>query len=335
MVKANAYGHGLLPISKFLSHEMKIKQLGVASLGEAMAIIKDEPALPSRIYVFSDSEILDPDYSKIYLNHDIVPVLHQITDVKRVVEDRSFQRVPLVVKLNTGMNRLGIDKEEWSQLASLLKKNNRIEIDHLMTHFACADIKLKEGDRTHRQYEMFKEAKAFLETEGIVVKTTSVANSGAIEQKFGIEESFVRPGIMMYGGTKNSLHTISKLQAKVLKIREVKKGTPVGYGNFVAGDDGLVVILPIGYGDGVLTSYSGCKLTVNGQACQLFARVNMDLTYLFFKRENDPKIKVGDVIDLWNSDPHSIVETADQMKTISYQLFCAVSSRIPRNYSVL
>lgn len=334
MVKANAYGHGLLPIAKFLSHELNIKQIGVASIGEAMALIKDEPSLPSRIYVFSDTEIHDPEHSQFYLNHDVLPVLHQMSDVERVVKDASFKRLPLVIKLNTGMNRLGIEKSEWESLVSLLKTNSRSEIEHLLTHFACADMKLKEGDRTHRQYEMFKEGKEFFAAKGIVVKTTSVANSGAIAQQFGVEESFVRPGIMLYAGSEKGGHVISKLKSKVIKIFPVKKGTPVGYGNHVAGDDGVVAILPLGYGDGVLTYASGTRLTVNGAPCQLFARVNMDLVFLFFRTADFPQLKVGESVELWSHDPKVIVDIADQMKTISYQLFCAISSRVPRTYSV-
>lgn len=334
MVKANAYGHGLLPLSKFLSHEIGIKQIGVASLGEAMAIIKDEPSLPSKLYVFSDTEIHDSEYSKFYLSHDVTPVLHQLVDVERVVSDSNFRRVPLVIKLNTGMNRLGIDKDEWEKLVTILKKNGRSEIEHLMTHFSCADMRLKEGDRTHRQYEMFQEAKSYLSASGIQIKSTSVANSGAIGQRFGIQESFVRPGIMMYTGNEQGGHNISKLRAKIIKTYPVKKGTPVGYGNHVAGDDGVVVVLPLGYGDGVLTYASGTKLVVNGAPCQLFARVNMDLMFLFFRTADFPQLKRGDTVELWNHDPKVIVDIADQMKTISYQLLCAVSSRIPRIYSV-
>jgi alanine racemase len=335
MVKANAYGHGLLPITKFLAHELKIKQIGVASLGEAISIMKDEPSLPSRLYVFSDTEIHHSEYSDFYLNHDVLPVLHQMSDVERVVKDEKFKRLPLVIKLNTGMNRLGIEKSEWESLVQLLKAHGRFEIEHLLTHFACADMRLKEGDRTHRQYEMFKEAKEFFAVSGIAVKTTSVANSGAITQQFGIEESFVRPGIMMYGGSEKGGHVISKLQSKIIKVFPVKKGTPVGYGNHVAGDDGIVAILPLGYGDGVLTYASGTRLTVKGAPCQLFARVNMDLTFLFFRTSDFPNLKVGEAVDLWNNDPKVIVDIADQMKTISYQLFCAVSSRVPRTYSVI
>ncbi len=334
MVKANAYGHGLLPVSKFLAHELSIKQIGVASLGEAMAIIKDEPSFPSRINVFSDTEIHDPEYSQFYLAHDVVPVLHQLIDVERVISDSSFKRVPLMIKLNTGMNRLGIEKDEWEKLVSLLKKYGRTEIDHLLTHFACADMKLKAGDRTHRQYEMFLEAKTYLKENGITIKATSVSNSGAISQGFGTDESFVRPGIMMYTGTESGGHNISKLCAKVIKTYPVKKGTPVGYGNHVAGDDGVVVVLPLGYGDGVLTYASGTRLNVKGAPCQLFARVNMDLMFLFFRTADFPQLKRGDGVELWNHEPKVINDIADQMKTISYQLLCAISGRVPRNYSV-
>lgn len=102
----------------------------------------------------------------------------------------------------------------------------------------------------------------------------------------------------------------------------------------MAGDDGVVAILPLGYGDGVLTYSSGTRLTVKGSPCQLFARVNMDLIFLFFRTSDFPQLKVGETVELWNHDPKVIVDIADQMKTISYQLFCAINSRVPRTYSV-
>lgn len=337
MVKANAYGHGLLPISKFLSHEMNISQLGVASLGEAMTILKDEPSIPSRLYVFSDTEIHDPEYSKFYLSRDVLPVLHQLMDVERVVKDSDFKRMPLAIKLNTGMNRLGVDKEEWGKLVQLLKSNGRGEIEHLITHFACSSMMIKPGDRTTRQYEMFQEAKKFFADSGIIVKNTSVSNSGAIEQKFGVEESFVRPGLMLYGAPSFDFPTgkvISKLKAKVLKVMSVKKGTPVGYGNHVAGEDGIIAIIPLGYGDGLMTFSSGAKITIKGAHCQLFGRINMDMAFLFFRLDQFPSIAVGEHVELWNHDNKVITEIAEQMKTHAYQLFCALSSRVPRYYSV-
>jgi alanine racemase len=129
-------------------------------------------------------------------------------------------------------------------------------------------------------------------------------------------------------------HQISKFVTKVLKTFPVKKGTPVGYGVNVAGEDGFVAILPVGYGDGVMTFWSGLKLTVNGYPCSIFARVNMDMTFLFFSPEVEGKIKAGDVVEIWNHDNRVITDIANQMRTIPYALMCGITGRIPRKYKV-
>ena len=337
MVKADAYGNGLVPVSQTLVNECGLKTLGCATLGEALYLFNQCPELDAEMLVFSDSEITNPDLSYAYENYAITPVLHSKKDIEYVLSNNALAKLPLIIKVNTGMNRLGLSLEELSDLAPKLKGRG---VKHLLTHFACSYYPLKPGDKTHRQMEEFIKAKKILTDSGVEVRETSVANSGAIEQKFGVDETWVRPGLMMYGppSVENPAiwkgHQISRFVTKVMKTFEVKKGTPVGYGINVAGEDGFIAIVPIGYADLSVSTISGAELMVNGLKARFFARVNMDMSFLIFDSSVAGKIKVGDTVEIWNHDNRVIAELSAQMKTIPYHLMCGVTNRIPRIYKV-
>lgn len=336
MVKADAYGNGLLPISQFLNQECGIKKLGCASLGEALKICDEAPQVDAEITVFSDTEIENEELRSAYGNYKITPVLHRLSDIEIFLKDPIFKRTPLVIKLNTGMNRLGLSFEELEKASKLLKGRS---VDHLLTHFACSYYTLKENDKTHRQMEEFKKMKSHLESHGIEVKATSVSNSGAIEQNFGTQESYVRPGLMLYGPYSVEPriwkgHQISRLVTKVIKTFSVKKGTPVGYGINVTSEDSFIAIVALGYGDGLMTFASGVDIVVNGIPGKIFARVNMDMAFIIFDQSAQGKIKENSSIEIWNHEARIICEMANQMKTHPYQLMCGITSRIPRIYKV-
>jgi alanine racemase len=336
MVKADAYGNGLLPVSETLVEECGVKRLGCASLGEALEVYRQSPKLPVEMWVFSDSEIMNPELHHHYRNLPITPVLHHKDHVEMVLKSPVLKDLPLVLKINTGMNRLGISLEDLAVLAPRLKNRG---VKHLMTHFACSYYPLKEGDKTHRQMEEFHRAKKILSDAGVACEETSVANSGAIEQAFGVGETYVRPGLMLYGPPSVEPqiwngHQISKLVTTVISTFSVKKGTPVGYGINVAGEDGFIAIIPIGYADWSVTTVSGAQIIVNGMKARFFARVNMDMCFLMFEPSAVGKIKMGDRIEIWNHDNRVIADLATQMKTIPYHLMCGVTNRIPRIYKV-
>lgn len=335
MVKSNAYGNGAVAVSQFLVKECGTKILGVASLGEALQIIHEAPGLKARILVFSDTEFENPELRRNYLDHNITPILHQKSDLEVVKSDPDFKKMPLIIKLNTGMNRLGLRQEDLEEFLPLFKDRG---IEHLMTHFARAAQIIEAGDKSHKQVEEFRRMKKFLTDAGVEIKSTSLANSGAIENKFCVDETYVRPGLMLYGppSVLDPIiwhgHQSSRLVTKVLTSFQVKKGTPVGYGVNVADRDSFMAILPVGYGDGLIAYGSGTKLKINGIEGKIFGRINMDMAFVQFDPEAEKKIRNGDVVELWNHDNKVITDIAVQNKTIPYQLMCGISSRIPRIY---
>lgn len=336
MVKADAYGNGLVPVTQCLVREEKLGKIGVASLGEALKLSRECPDLDAEYLVFSDTDLADPDLRSLYADHNITPVIHQPSDLDHFLKDDRLKDVPLVLKVNTGMNRLGFSLQELEENLPRLKSRG---IRHLLTHFAYSYAPIKPGDKTSRQLEAFETAKRLLADAGVSVEETSIANSGAIEQGIGTGETYVRPGLMMYGPYSVEPrvwdgHQISRFETRILKTFFVKKGTPVGYGVNVAREDGLVAILPVGYGDGISTFSPGVSLTVKGFPCKVFARVNMDMTFLFFAPDAEGKVRAGDVVEIWNHDNRVITDMATQMKTIPYALMCGITGRIPRIYKI-
>jgi alanine racemase len=338
MVKSDAYGNGLVPVSQFLTRDCGVKNLGCATLGEAIRLFSQCPDLSSNLMVFSDTEVQNEKAREAYLHLNIIPVIHSPADLETYLKAPEFKKIPLIVKLNTGMNRLGFSQEQLEPFIGQLK--NRGGIDHLVTHFARSSEVLKPGDKSHKQYDEFKRLKKWLQDSGVEVRETSVSNSGAIEQQFGVEETYVRPGLMLYGPPSVTDpiiwqgHQCSRWVTKVLSTFHVKKGVPVGYGSNVADKDCYMAVLPIGYGDGVLTYYSGSKLSINGVEGKIFGRVNMDMTFVQFDPSAESNIKTNTVVEIWNHDNKVITEFANQTKTHAYQLMCAVSGRIPRIYKV-
>ena len=334
MVKAEAYGNGLIQVSKHLVNECGSKRLGCATLGEALTL--REEGIKAELLVFSDIEIQDSHVRQNYEGLNITPVIFQPADLKVFISDPIFKKTPLVLKLNTGMNRLGFTMEDLERNLSKIKSRG---VDHLLTHFARSSDILREGDKTHKQYAEFQKMKKFLLDAGVEIRATSVSNSGAIEQQFGVEETFVRPGLMLYGppSVLPSMwngRQVSRLVTKVITTFPVKKGVPMGYGVNVADRDGFVALVSMGYGDGLIAMDSGTKIMVKGFEAKIFGRVNMDMAYLFFDPSVEGKIKNEEQIELWNHDDRVITDIATQNKTIAYKLMCGISSRIPRIYKV-
>lgn len=334
MVKANAYGHGLSEIAAYAHTECGINNFGVATLAEAIHLRNSFPKMNFSLWVFSEINMQDKELSRAYHELNIYPVIGRFQDLKTLLADHA--EVPIVLKFNTGMNRLGIDIDRVDDVITILKKNKINQIHHLMTHFSSSYIKLKHNDRTHKQYEAFCEIKEKFAKAGIGIHGTSVSNSGAIEQKFGLEESHVRPGLMLYG--PRSLANgpwmgkiISSLRSSVIRIREIKRGTPVGYGGHICHADGHIVYLPIGYGDGLLTYYSGLEIKHKEFSGKFIGRVNMDIAQIYFEKL-PTGLDQGSVLSVWDETQGSIDRIVSHTKTIPYQLFTSITSRVSRRY---
>ena len=341
MVKANAYGHGAVPIVRFACQNLGLKEFGLATLGEAIYLRDELPELDFEAYVFSDVQIALQECKEIYLNRRILPVLSNIEDLSFFLADKDFRHFPLILKFNTGMNRLGIKMDDLDHVANLLKKFGRKTIDHLMSHFACASQSMFKVKMNQKQLENFKRLKSELRARGIQVEKSSFSNSGAIEQKAGLEESHIRPGLMLYGPSSLTLpnrkgvwsgQMISRLETYIIQTFEVGPGEPIGYGATPCPRNGVVAIVALGYGDGIINRYRGAKIRHNGHVGEIYGRVNMDMAQVFFEQDAVCDLRAGDIMTIWDHDQESFLELAESIDTIPYEIFCQLTPRVPRVY---
>lgn len=344
MVKADGYGHGMVPIVHFAITELNIKEFGVATLGEAKKLREELPDFEFEIYVFSDIQIESVTCQEIFLSQRIIPVISNMDDLGIFLDNPDFKHFPLFAKFNTGMNRLGILPEEVDLFIKKLKSANRLEVFHFMSHFSSSSLPVKTNKQNIKQYELFKSLKRQITEAGITIQNTSMANSGAIEQGYALEETHIRPGLMLYGPSamvpkyrslsKWKGKVISRLETYIINIFKVTKGQPIGYGATPCPGDGIVLIIALGYGDGFSTRFEGATLKYSGIDGKVAGRVNMDMAQVFFANSSNPSFKIGDKFEIWDHTQEKILHFSDQTKTIPYELFCQLTSRVPRVYGL-
>ncbi len=342
MVKADAYGHGAIPIVRYVCSELGVKEFGCATLGEAIKLREELYDLEFEIYVFSDVQLALKECAEIYLNRRIIPVISNEDDFNFIISHPEFKRFPICLKFNTGMNRLGIDFEQVTDIADKLIAKGRKDIFHLLTHFSSASLSMKTNKRNNLQRERFKELKQILIDKGFSLERTSISNSGAIEQQFGLEETHIRPGLMMYGPTslipkykdegKWKGKIISRLETYIIRVFEVERGQPIGYGATPCPQEGVIAIIALGYGDGFSTRYLGAHINHNGQEGVIYGRVNMDMAQVFFPKAQLKDFKSGEKFTVWDHDTEHFNRFSLETKTIPYEIFIHLTTRVPKVY---
>ena len=340
MIKANAYGHGVNEIHHFLHKSCSINEFGLASIDEAVKLRKSSGIYSSKLIVFSDVSLAGDNRFKDYLDYKVIPVISSREDLEYFLANNANTSIPLFIKVNTGMNRLGFDIESPESFVSLLNKYGVKRIDHLMTHFSSSNLEASQSSKVMFQYKKFQKFKSELQASKITLVDTSVSNSGAIEQGIGYEETHVRPGILLYGASvldkplrKNAAvkpQLVSSMRTSVIDSFEVRKGTEVGYGNIEVTSDGLIVVVGVGYGDGLPTRYSGARVLSEKYLGHVFGRINMDLTSILFP--GDAKFQKGTEIELWGDNSISLTDLSDEIGLIPYEILCNVGQRINKEY---
>ncbi len=343
MVKADGYGHGMIPVSRFAYEELGVREFGCATIGEALKLREELHDLHFDIYVFSDIQLELHENADIYLKKRIIPVISNLSELEYLLTNKDFLHFPLCLKFNTGMNRLGLNLADQDAVIALLKKHQRNNLHHLISHFANASFSMEKDSRNIFQRENFTKIKEKFVQAGIKLERTSQSNSGTIEQKTGLDhDTHIRPGLMMYGPSSlasdlKSFYQgklVSKLETYILRTFEVKKGEPVGYNSTPCPDDGIIAILAIGYGDGFFNRYSGAHLYHRGIEGTIIGRVSMDMTHVFFPKDAKEKIKAHEVFTIWGQNEGDLAKFSKETNTIPYELFCSILPRVPRVYKL-
>jgi len=319
VVKANAYGHGLARAARAFA------------AAEGLALIELEAALELRrtgerrpillLQGFFSPEELEPIAA-----HGLTTVVHNPEQLAMLEEARLPGRIAVVAKLNTGMNRLGFPVEDLSGVLDRLRNCPGVGAVALMTHFADADG--KRGVRW--QLERFEAA-----TTGVDLPR-SLANSAALLRYPESHKDWVRPGIMLYGcspfpdesAEALGLKPAMTLASELIAVRDLRPGDSVGYGGtYTASGPMRIGIVACGYADGYPRhAPTGTPILVCGRRTRTLGRVAMDV--LFADLTGIPEAAVGSPATLWG-EGLSADEVAASAGTVSYELLCALTPRVP------
>jgi alanine racemase len=322
VVKANAYGHGLVSTALALEGA---DAFAVARLEEGLALRAAGLTAPILLLegVFTDAQLEDAAHERLDL------VIHCERQIELLERSADAGRFALWLKIDTGMNRLGFACGEFAaaleRIRALVPAPRELR---LLTHLACAN---ERDDRvTSSQVARFREA-----TRGLSYEV-SIANSAGLLGAVPLGCHWVRPGIALYGASpfedctaaSLGLKPVMTLMSSVIAVRRVPRGEAVGYGAaWVACRDSVIAIVAAGYGDGVPRSLkSGTPVLLGGVRAPLAGRVSMDM--LAVDVTGLPPVQLGAPVVLWGG-ALPVEEVARHAGTLAYELLCSVSQRVP------
>ena len=334
VVKANAYGHGAVHVARKLE-EIGCEYLAVACIDEAIELREAGIRAPILILGYTS-----PDYAAELAHYEITQAVGSLEMARALSVNAGDTPVRVHLKMETGMGRTGfrvLSENELKDAAEVLRLPG-LDVEGVFTHFAVSD---EFGDPfTHEQYSRFTKAFETLEAScGRRFHIRHCANSGAVINYPQYCLDMVRPGIATYGlypakehGGIDLLPGMS-LRTRIVQVTSHEAGDTISYGRrFRAEGPMRIAVLPIGYADGLHRTLSGqLEVLIRGKRCQQLGRICMDMCMVDVSAL--PDVHPGEIATVFGCDGDaeiSVDELADKAGTISYELLCAVSPRVPR-----
>jgi alanine racemase len=346
VVKSNAYGLGAVPISKALE-KAGTEWFGVTCANEGIEL--REAGIRNRILILTG---FWPGEEKRLIENHLTPTVTRVGDLLHLERAAKSlrgkpSRVGFHLKINTGMNRMGISASEVEAFARALADCPHLQLEGTFTHFASAeDFKAQQTDAQER---LFRECLDRLEALEISPGIVHMANSGAICARPSTWADMVRPGAILYGYHQSfdppekkqeikailPLEPCLSLRARIISLRDVPPGQAVGYGaRFVTKRPSRIAVINAGYADGIVRQRTnrGCAL-LRGRCVPLVGTISMDLTTLDVTDE--PEAALGDVVTIYGKDGNAAIEVSDvapEIGTVTSDLLCALGRRVPKYY---
>jgi alanine racemase len=322
VVKANAYGHGLVAVARALA---SADALAVARLDEALKL--REAGIKTPVVLLEG--VSDRDQQIAAAAADLELIVHSEEQVALLKDAPAGAHFRIWLKLDSGMNRLGFKGDAFQAAHAALSALPCVQRPfNLCTHLACADS--PELPTTAEQLMVFGAATRALPGE------RSLGNSAALLSFPESQADWVRPGLALYGispfrgttGAEHGLRPVMTLRARVIAVKNLAEGEQVGYGgDWTATRPTGLAIASVGYGDGYPRgAASGTPILVNGERAGLAGRVSMDMLAIDVTELQRP-VKVGDPVVLWG-EGLPVEEIALWAETIPYTLVCGISQRV-------
>ena len=336
VVKANAYGHGLIEISKKLE-QLKIDMFGVATVEEALKLRENQIKTPILVLGQSSPELFD-----LISDNEITITIENIEIARNFSNFARNKKIKIHIKIDTGMGRLGFfwpeDEKSKKKLSSEIKKISffpGLKIEGIFTHLA----KTTDKHFTNNQIKKFKEAIEYLNNLGLKFNIIHACASSATLNYPSAHFDMCRFGLVMYGyestenGNKNgklNLEPILKVKSKISAIRNLPKDSKIGYDcTFTLKKDSKIAVVPVGYGDGFPRNLSNkANVKINGILCPIVGRVCMDM--IMVDVSNVEEVNEGDVAVVFDED--LIVDDVKKSGTIIHEILCGILPRVKRVY---
>lgn len=336
LVKANAYGHGAVPVARKLE-QLGADYLAVACLDEAMEL--REAGINAPILILGNTP---PEFTRELLEGNITQTVYdpaQARDFSNRAQEMG-RRLRCHLKVDTGMSRLGILCDDQSMEAGIdtlaeMARLPGLDCEGIFMHFADADTC---PEYSRMQIDRFHRVLGALEARGVTFPVRHCCAGAATLNYPECHLDMIRPGIPLYGWhpdpstlDKIELAPVMELKTHVISLRRLPKGTCVSYGRtYTLERDSLVAAVPVGYADGLFRGLSNrMEMKVRGKMAPQIGRICMDMCMLDVT--DVPGVTVGDEVTVFG-DGASLQTLADTLGTITYELLCAVSPRVCRVY---
>jgi len=338
VMKADAYGHGAVPVSHALV-ELGADYLAVSNLEEAVQLRRGGIRAPILILGYTP-----PMYAENMIYLDLTQEIHSLEYAKELNDALNGTNFILNthMKLDTGMTRIGFaayDDEETLEEMVLAARLPHLQVEGAFMHFCVADSKAPaDAAFTHLQYRRFEDALDFLQTRGIRPEIRHCCNSGATLLYPEYAMDMVRPGVMTYGVCPSEdtvgildLKPMLSLSTTVSQLRNIPAGRDISYGRtYTTTENRRIAVLSIGYADGLQRRLSGnVEFLLRGKKVPVVGRICMDMCM----------VDVTDVPDVQVGDEVTVIGTglpcenlSDRLGTIPYEILCGINKRIPRIY---
>jgi alanine racemase len=333
VVKANAYGHGIAEVSRFLEQE-RVECFGVANAEEGVALRQAGITTPILVFTIPAATQISS-----YTEFQLLPTIGSEKEARllNTQAQRSGTTVRVHIKVDTGMNRIGVKLPAIAGLVRAVGRMKRLEIEGVYTHFATADRRDKGFSK--KQLQLFHQALELLYGSGVDPAVVHCAGSAGI---LDIPESYfsmVRPGIMMYGyypsdETTESvrLKPVLSLKSRVSLVKWIEPGESVSYGRrFVADRRTKIATLPVGYADGYMRLLTGqSSALIAGKEFPIVGTICMDQLMVDVGKAD---VRVGDEAVLIGRQGRKTITARDlayRIGTIPYEICTNISSRVPR-----